>query len=274
MLLATADASAGPGAALRALEEARDDTPEDNRPLRAAAELRIGELCSLIGRYEHGLATHDRAREIAVVAGSELRRLSAATGRAWILLLQGRLRELIATVEGELAGRQSLRESLGIYVAARGGSRADRGSRCDGCRRVVACGTRPARMVMGVRADHVGDRGVRDHQRGAERLQSQRGRTESLGAGRLAAARVQPDGRARRRIVHSAAVRELALGHDAGCSGPMPVRTRAESHSPPVHLCEAEIDADHLIEPLPTLMTTGIIKSRIDRNVSLTCPSC
>lgn len=116
VLLATADAADGPDAALRALEEARDATPESNQPLRAAAELRIGELCSLTGRYAHGLSAHERARDFAVMAGAELLRVSAATGRSWILLLQGRLRELIALVEAELAARPSQRESIGTYV--------------------------------------------------------------------------------------------------------------------------------------------------------------
>lgn len=116
VLLATADDEAGPEAALRALEEARDGTPEGNLALRAVAEIRVGELCGLLGRYDRGLAAQDRAREIAVRAGSELLRISALTGSALILLLQGRLEPLIAAVETELAGRRSLRESLGAYV--------------------------------------------------------------------------------------------------------------------------------------------------------------
>lgn len=115
VLLATPDASKGPGGALRELEAARDATPETNQPLRAAAELRIGELCSLTGDYATGLAAHERARDFAVMAGAELLRVSATTGRAWILLLEGRLRELIATVNAELAERSSQRESLGTY---------------------------------------------------------------------------------------------------------------------------------------------------------------
>ena len=90
--------------------------PRAIRPLRAVAEVRIGELCGLTGRYERGLAAHDRARDIAVQAGSELLRVSGLTGRALILLLQGRLREVIATVETEMASRHSLVESLGTYV--------------------------------------------------------------------------------------------------------------------------------------------------------------
>jgi LuxR family transcriptional regulator, maltose regulon positive regulatory protein len=116
VLLATADAAEGPVAALRALEAARDATPETNQPLRAAAELRIGELCSLSGDYATGLAAHERARDFAVMAGAELLRVSATTGRAWILLLEGRLRELIATVAAELSDRPTARESLGTYA--------------------------------------------------------------------------------------------------------------------------------------------------------------
>ncbi len=116
VLLATADDADGPLAALEALEKARDETPEENRALRAVAEIRIGELCSLLGLYERGRLAQDRARETAILAGSELLRLSAITGSALILLQQGRLGAVIAWVERELASRTSLKESLGAYV--------------------------------------------------------------------------------------------------------------------------------------------------------------
>lgn len=116
VLLATADDEAGPVAALRALEEARDEIPETNLALRAVAEIRIGELCTLTGLYEHGQKAQDRAREIAILAGSDLLRLSAVTGEALILLLQGRLQAAIALVDRELADREFRGESLGTYV--------------------------------------------------------------------------------------------------------------------------------------------------------------
>ncbi len=116
VLLATADDEAGPWAALRALEEARDETPAANRALRAVAEIRIGELCTLMGLYGHGRKAQDRARDTAILAGSDLLRLSAVTGSALILLLQGRLGAAIAWAEEELAGRRALGESLGTYV--------------------------------------------------------------------------------------------------------------------------------------------------------------
>jgi LuxR family transcriptional regulator, maltose regulon positive regulatory protein len=114
VLLATADS--GPDDALRALEHARDDIPAGNLPLRAVTEVRIGELGALTGRYDHALAALDRARDLAEQAGSALLRVSAVTGRALVLWLQGRIGDVIATVEAELDGHRSQVESLGTYA--------------------------------------------------------------------------------------------------------------------------------------------------------------
>jgi LuxR family transcriptional regulator, maltose regulon positive regulatory protein len=118
-ILAGAAATEGgpPDDTLRALGQVLEEAPAENILLRSSAEIMSGKALCHAGRYEAALPHHDRALELGDRAGSDLLRLAAITGHGKTLLLRGRVRQAIATLERELTRRINLREILSSQTA-------------------------------------------------------------------------------------------------------------------------------------------------------------
>ena len=98
------------------IREIRREAPE-NLPVLASADLMIGNLCQLLGRYEEGLAANERALDTSAEMGSDLLHLAAVTGMAGTCLARGQPARAIEIAEREIASRQSLEQVLGVQVA-------------------------------------------------------------------------------------------------------------------------------------------------------------
>jgi LuxR family transcriptional regulator, maltose regulon positive regulatory protein len=109
--------SRSPADVMDELVEIRETAPSENLPLCASANLMIGNLCLLLGRYEQGLAANERALEAAGQMGSDLIHLAAVTGMAGITLAHGYPRRAIEIAEREIASRRSMHQILGVQLA-------------------------------------------------------------------------------------------------------------------------------------------------------------